>query len=105
MVVVEGETVTVPEVAPPVEKFVPVHDVVFDEVQLSCTDPCPAMMVADAGERSAVGFGFMVTLGEQFAVIDPPPVTVTDADFVPDVEYVVETLFVVPERPSVPLHE
>ena len=105
VVVVEGDTVAVPEVAPPVEKPVPVHELAFDDVQLSCTEPCPAMMVADWGERSAVGGGETVTLGEQFTVVEPPPVTVTEADFVPVVEYPVEMLFVVPLRPSVPLHE
>ena len=50
----EGETEVLPEVAPPVEKLVPVHDVAFAEDQVSVDGfPC----VTDVGFRESVHMG------------------------------------------------
>ena len=38
VVVTVGETVRQPDTAPPVEKFVPVHDVAFDDDHVSVDD-------------------------------------------------------------------
>lgn len=61
----DGETDVEPDVAPPVEKLVPVHDVAFEELQVSVDEfPC----VTDVGdtESAHVGAG-LSTLQEAYA--------------------------------------
>jgi hypothetical protein len=54
MVVLVGETVTDPEVALPVEKPAPEHEVALFELQVRVGD-CPATMVLGLALRAAVG--------------------------------------------------
>lgn len=66
-----GLTNTEPEVAPPVEKFVPVQDVVFAEDH--ATDPAPPAPIEDgAAVRLAVGVGAGVTVTVALPVFVPP---------------------------------
>src|SRR3989338_1863285 len=50
----DGETLTLPDVAPPVEKFVPVQDVAFVEDHAR-VEESPSVMDAGLAEREAVG--------------------------------------------------
>ena len=66
-----GLTSTEPEVAPPVEKFVPVQDVVFAEDQV--TVPAPPAPIEDGDAvRLAVGVGAGVTVTVALPVFVPP---------------------------------
>ncbi len=66
-----GLTATEPEVAPPVEKFVPVHEVVFADDHVTVPAP-PAAMDAGVAERLAVGEGAAVTVTVALPVFVPP---------------------------------
>jgi hypothetical protein len=71
---VDGETDKVPEAAPPVEKFVPVQEVAFEEDHVNATE-FPFRMDVEVGERSAHGLGEMVALSKQVGVTDCEPLT------------------------------
>jgi hypothetical protein len=71
LVVTEGVTVTVPEVALPVEKPVPVQEVAFVELHVSVED-WPLVIEVGLAERDAVGGGTVPTVTVALAVPVPP---------------------------------
>lgn len=66
-----GLTSTEPDVAPPVEKLVPVQDVVFADDQVMVPAP-PAPMEDGEAVRLAVGVGAGVTVTVALPVFVPP---------------------------------
>ena len=96
-VVEEGFTCTDPDVAFPVEKFVPVHVLAPVEDQVSVEGPCPVTYEDGVAVRSEVGPGVTLAVFEQLGdTCDPPEVTVTDALFVPPLPYDAGILCAVP---------
>ena len=67
-----GDTLTVPATAPPVEKLLPVHDVLLVEPQVR-VELLPLVILAGEADRDAVG----VEMGVE---VVPPVVYVTLSD-------------------------
>ena len=101
----EGETLRVPDVAPPVENPWPEQLVVFADVQVRVA-LCPFKIDEGFAESDAVGVGSetATVLLHDEVLLTPPEVTVTLPDLVPVVVYVFCTVRVVPLRLFVPLH-
>ena len=75
--VASGETLTDPEVAPPVENPVPLHEVAFDELHES-VELFPDWMLDGEAVRLAAGSGRGLTVSETLSEAEPPgPVQVT----------------------------
>ena len=74
VVVVIGETITVPETAVPVEKAVPTQDAALEESQVRMAEEPFGMVALTADEPLATGR--IVDAAERYAVAVPPPVTV-----------------------------
>jgi len=106
VVVDPGETERVPEIdTAPMLSFNE-QVLAFVEPQVS-VDGEPAVIDDGFAERVAVGVGvFGLILAVQVALADPPVLLVTVARpvFSPVVVYALETVCVVPERLSVPVH-
>ena len=100
-----GETATEPDIALPVEKFVPVQLVAFVEFQVS-VELFPVTIVVGDEDSDAVGTGTTDTLDahETGPTDCVPEVTVTDPVFVPVVEYDFVVVVAVPVSESVPDH-
>lgn len=85
VVVVSGDTVTEPDVAPAVENPVPVHEVAFVEVQLITGDVTPETITVGVTVTSTVGVSCKTPV-LQVAFFDcAPEVIVTVPDFAPPV--------------------
>ncbi len=85
VVVTVGDTVTEPDVAPPVENWLLVQDVAFVEVQLITGDVTPETITVGVTVMSVVGVSCNVPV-TQVAFFDcAPEITVTVPDFTPEV--------------------
>jgi hypothetical protein len=105
VVLVVGETATAPDVAPAVEKFVPVQLVALVEDQVSVALLPVTILVGDA-VIVAVGAGITLTVvvHETGPTDCAPDVTVTVPDLVPVVVYDLLVVVAEPVSESVPLH-